>query len=1530
MDSQMSSTAAALREGIATSQKQAWTQRQADAQHREALRAEAVAYAERSDTRGRELAEARQRLKDLEQATERRVAEMQQELRLANQAEEREHSALMRQEGYYVDQQRTAATATQSLQGELDRLMQQRQLLSQELTDARQQHAKATNAAQQEKLQHQHQMAKHQHDADAALGKLKLELQSELHQASAQFDAQKLSAEKLRLQLEAENQQANRTIADTQAALEESLRSHSLERADREKLEMRLREALGHTKQLRNLFQTAQSDWEHKFAVERDTALVVADQQRELREQLQAARATEIALRAEEHTLQIECEASRAEVEHAVRAAAEAADAASEQHAETLELYATREEAERSREAARSAGKAAFLAKARRITSDKFGLARSQTNKCRQAVAAALSDHWQRLQTDVSNAIVARDVANRRNRAALQSKISELEIELASANAALDEAHTDLDTAQAKWGAELETALAAAAMRTQLALEEREALAAADLDAVTDRCSAEEAELEAQLNARHAEDQAELLQLQVEIVHVKNLADDREAQALLAEATEAAEALHVAEAKWSAMTKASLAKLQTEILDLNNENRVQQRKLILELEDARHSAEAADARSARKLQDMEADSKDNQARTEKALERLKAELVETEGMAQKEAAARRQAEQLASSLKTDQAEIVQAAQKRASQLEATLQAEAQQLANLEASFASTAQKARESATRQREVLQSNHTALIQEAGEVEALRSALSQARANEVNEFAALSRTHEDQMRSVADEWTSARTQLATEFSAQQVSEKQLSSRLAQAEDVIAKTKQDLEQLKAVCANEANVNQQLQVAYDEQASSFQAKMDEARGMMKASLTRVAEQVSTELRSGFDRERESLQTQHAAALEKLRETLSAQQYVGLSRSEAQTAEAVAQAANLKIQLDAENKSYADRVRVLEQGLAAQHASAADEIMALKQQCMHLKENEVESSKLVAEKLSRQLGELRAEGFRLREQLEQESAAADFAVRAERTTMSTEMRHQQELFAAAKAEAQRAKEECLRLRGRLADQSSANATEVQSAIQSATNAVALAKLESDESSKRLAELESSESIALAKYRLEGRQAVDAVESQARSERQAAAGKILELQQEHAKLQRQVDLAQQRSAIAETQAQDEARACSARLELQAQHHAQEMAVTEQRSKFELRQAQVEASDATSSLNSLEQLHASVVAGAAEERRSAVLAATAQIKREAQTETQTAVAAEIAAAVSTANMTNTKSLLDLQKQKEQAEKALVQAAAAHAAERAVLEGRAAAAAAAADQANQERSREASALAATKKALQISERNNVKTRARLASSAGQQDAASASADLSLQRELQAALQDSNRAKQDAALAEVAADAARAEVKQLRESLLMAKRDAAAAALKLEAAEKGAVDRLEDVRLIAQLSRVERGHLKGQLLEQAQATMTATAQAVGGASQNGSASGGLSSSVALGKVPSPHRSLAAVAVPRSRNGAPGHPSSVAVDDSTAASSTVADSEIRQRLQSVREQLAKESCFRGRCVWSRFLYLLCCPFEICS
>lgn len=39
---------------------------------------------------------------------------------------------------------------------------------------------------------------------------------------------------------------------------------------------------------------------------------------------------------------------------------------------------------------------------------------------------------------------------------------------------------------------------------------------------------------------------------------------------------------------------------------------------------------------------------------------------------------------------------------------------------------------------------------------------------------------------------------------------------------------------------------------------------------------------------------------------------------------------------------------------------------------------------------------------------------------------------------------------------------------------------------------------------------------------------------------------------------------------------------------------------------------------------------------------------------------------------------------------------------------------------------------------------------------------------------------------------------------------------------------RLEDVRLIARLSRVERGHLKGQLLEQAHATMKATADTIG------------------------------------------------------------------------------------------------------
>lgn len=197
--------------------------------------------------------------------------------------------------------------------------------------------------------------------------------------------------------------------------------------------------------------------------------------------------------------------------------------------------------------------------------------------------------------------------------------------------------------------------------------------------------------------------------------------------------------------------------------------------------------------------------------------------------------------------------------------------------------------------------------------------------------------------------------------------------------------------------------------------------------------------------------------------------------------------------------------------------------------------------------------------------------------------------------------------------------------------------------------------------------------------------------------LELQHEHAALRRQAQLAQQRGAMAEAQAQDEARTCSTRLELQAQQHAHAMAAAEQRSKFQsndaLRQAQAEAADATSRLNALEQLHASVVAGADDERRSAVLAATTQTKREAEIEFKKSVAAEIAAAVSTANLANSKALLDLRRQKEQAEEALSQAAAAHEVECAGLKERAAVAAAAAGQAKQECSREADELAATKK---------------------------------------------------------------------------------------------------------------------------------------------------------------------------------------------------------------------------------------------
>ena len=85
IDNQMASTAAALREGIATSRKHAWQQHQADAQQREALRAEAVLYAERSDVRARELVEAQQRLQESRDAAAKAEGELQQQLRRAHQ-----------------------------------------------------------------------------------------------------------------------------------------------------------------------------------------------------------------------------------------------------------------------------------------------------------------------------------------------------------------------------------------------------------------------------------------------------------------------------------------------------------------------------------------------------------------------------------------------------------------------------------------------------------------------------------------------------------------------------------------------------------------------------------------------------------------------------------------------------------------------------------------------------------------------------------------------------------------------------------------------------------------------------------------------------------------------------------------------------------------------------------------------------------------------------------------------------------------------------------------------------------------------------------------------------------------------------------------------------------------------------------------------------------------------------------------------------------------------------------------------------
>ena len=123
----------------------------------------------------------------------------------------------------------------------------------------------------------------------------------------------------------------------------------------------------------------------------------------------------------------------------------------------------------------------AFAIRARRVCGAAFGEARDAARTARQHVAAVLADEWQQLQADVSNAVVARDLRGRRARRTLRAEVDDLRTQVASECEAVADAHAELADAQAKWAADLATALEGASARMQVAVDEKEEAAHAEL-----------------------------------------------------------------------------------------------------------------------------------------------------------------------------------------------------------------------------------------------------------------------------------------------------------------------------------------------------------------------------------------------------------------------------------------------------------------------------------------------------------------------------------------------------------------------------------------------------------------------------------------------------------------------------------------------------------------------------------------------------------------------------------------------------------------------------------------------------------------------------------------------------------------------------------------------------------------------------------------------------------------------------------------------------------------------------------------
>jgi len=893
LDQQLASTTAALRQGIQTSQQQAWAQRQVDVKQNEALRAEAVTYAEKSDTYLRELTQARQEIKEMRDAAELEQGALQQQLRRANQTEEREHAALQRQEAYYLDIQQNAQAENNGLRAELDRTTQQRLGLAEQVADLQRKYTKAESEMHRATLDHERALAKVRQSADTAENRLRLEYQDELHKESQARSEDQTAARHehatLQHELAEERARLDAAVQDAKAA-----RQHQDgERTARMKLESRLRDAMRNTSELRQMFTSAQADAAQELRAQRTAIADAVDSNHALRDELNAAQTLRDATVAKEQILYSELEAARAETHEAKAAVVAATDS----HQNTVAVHARQIQDERAKFVAQAEARQARMSRAYLAYSDKILDAQDDVRRLRRTTKQALTDEWTVMQDLVVKAFRSRQATTTREIAVQRQQIASLELEVQNECRAAMSAHEELGDVQAKWAAELEKTVALATEQTQQALDAKEKQSAADIEIVEARLKAEELKVQATLEQHEVVNASVIADLQTrhasELAHVRDELQSREANALLEESKAASTALRNAEEQWKAMTQSAISKVKAEMLELDSSKQILVRRLQTEVEMNGDELKACKARHERHIENLADESNALADRLRKKLalaheevQEARAELVEQKKHVQVET----------ESLQNAHAVAEQHSAGVISDLEIQSQARLQELEELRERHQVINNQAQQKFAAERQQLLAKSNMLSDEIRTLEEQCSA-SQSRLRKESEQVTQTRAScERELKLAANRWEQ-------KVKDHEESVAHLSEQLKTVKDESRETRDLLDHTKVICARETHLNKELEVAYEQQSKASNEKLEEAGTIMKNSMMKSLTKVTSQLRADFDRERQELVDEHSTAMEKLRQTVSTRANENMKTLQRHKDDAVAKSAALAAQLE---------------------------------------------------------------------------------------------------------------------------------------------------------------------------------------------------------------------------------------------------------------------------------------------------------------------------------------------------------------------------------------------------------------------------------------------------------------------------------------------------------------------------------------------------------------------------------------------------------------------------------------------------